>query len=175
MLSFITVALVLTPTTCLQDLIDGAVKTLLELKAKFKSATGKDWKPGVEVPAETKPVALQSAPQGSSVENILVSIAQQGDRVRDLKSAKADKNTLDTEVKALLALKAKYKEVSGQDWKPPAQQPSAKPAKETKMSVQAVTNTAAEPNKEAAELQDKITKQGEKVRELKSKSAPKVI
>ena len=45
-------------------------------------------------------------------------IIAQGNKVRDLKVAKADKAVIDCEVKDLLSLKTKYKSVTGQDWKP---------------------------------------------------------
>ena len=34
--------------------IDSAVATLLDLKAKYKAATGKDWKPGSHQPSKAK-------------------------------------------------------------------------------------------------------------------------
>ena len=45
-------------------------------------------------------------------------ITEQGNKVRDLKSKKADKAEIDAAVKTLLELKAKYKAETGQDWKP---------------------------------------------------------
>jgi hypothetical protein len=40
-------------------------------------------------------------------------ITAQGEKVRDLKTAKADKNDIDQAVKILLSLKAEYKEIAG--------------------------------------------------------------
>lgn len=63
-------------------------------------------------------------------------IAQQGNNVRDLKSQNADKVKIDAEVKILLELKAKYKEMYGKDWKPEgnagARSKPSKPAKDQK-------------------------------------------
>jgi bifunctional glutamyl/prolyl-tRNA synthetase len=44
----------------------------------------------------------------------------QGNKVRDLKTSKADKSAIDAEVKSLLSLKAEYKTITGTDWKPNA-------------------------------------------------------
>ena len=44
-----------------------------------------------------------------------------GEKVRALKGAKAEKAVVDAAVKELLALKAKYKQVTGVDLAPPAQ------------------------------------------------------
>ena len=41
-----------------------------------------------------------------------------GDLIRKLKSEKAEKATIDAEVKVLLVLKELYKEKAGKDWKP---------------------------------------------------------
>ena len=53
---------------------------LLSLKADFKSATGKDWKPGQGPPAAA-PTPAES--------DLINKIAEQGNTVRDLKSKKA--------------------------------------------------------------------------------------
>ncbi|NXG29411.1 SYEP ligase, partial [Dromaius novaehollandiae] len=45
-------------------------------------------------------------------------VAAQGDTVRDLKAKKAAKEDIDKAVKQLLALKAEYKEKTGQEYKP---------------------------------------------------------
>ena len=45
-------------------------------------------------------------------------IAAQGNKVRDLKSKKAEKAEIDAAVAALLDLKTKFKAATGQDWKP---------------------------------------------------------
>ena len=55
-------------------------------------------------------------------------IKAQGDKVRELKSAKADKTAVDDAVKTLLTLKSEYKAAAGKDWKPPAE-PKAAPKK----------------------------------------------
>jgi bifunctional glutamyl/prolyl-tRNA synthetase len=42
----------------------------------------------------------------------------QGEKVRDLKTAKASKEKVDKVVKDLLSLKAQFKQLTGQDYKP---------------------------------------------------------
>lgn len=47
-----------------------------------------------------------------------MAIKEQGDRVRELKTAKAEKSEVDAAVKRLLQLKADFRAESGSDWKP---------------------------------------------------------
>lgn len=82
---------------------------------------------------------------------------------------------IEAEVKILLSLKGEYKSVTGIDWKPPAagSNPSASqkaksPPSKMADAPAACTNPAAE------ELNNKITVQGNKVRELKANKAAKV-
>lgn len=79
------------------------------------------------------------AQPSSDATQLSAQIAQQGTVVRDLKTQKADKAKIDAELKTLLSLKATYKELTGQDWKPEggdaASAPRSrapKPAKEAK-------------------------------------------
>ena len=154
--------------------IDVAVKTLLDLKGKYKAATGQDWKPGQPAAALSSPApAVQAAecptpvlPSSGSFDcdkhNILLEkIALQGDKVRSIKAAKADKTTIESEVKALLALKAEFKSISGLDWKP-----------DLKPTAPALPTASSTPT-DASNLNIRITEQGEKVRKLKSDKADK--
>ena len=45
-------------------------------------------------------------------------IVSQGDKIREMKAAKADKASIKAEVDVLLALKAEYKGITGTEWKP---------------------------------------------------------
>lgn len=65
-----------------------------------------DWKPGSAPAAAVKPANNSSA--------LDTEITKQGDLVRSLKSAKAEKAKVDEAVKTLLDLKAKYKAATGQ-------------------------------------------------------------
>ena len=67
------------------------VKKLLALKAEFKQTTGQDWKPGVVQESSSAPPPSSSSSFSSSAVALNQSIGQQGDKVRDLKSKKADK------------------------------------------------------------------------------------
>lgn len=145
--------------------VDGAVKVLLDLKAQYKSATGKDWKPeATPAPAATAVPAKKEVPQASaSASDINEKIVKQGDVVRDLKSKKAAKAEVEAQVKVLLDLKSQYKASTGQDWKP-----GCVPPAESKTSVQAPSGGNSE-----VELLEKITAQGDKVRTLKTNKADK--
>lgn len=74
-----------------QDKVDPEIKTLLALKAEFKSASGKDWKPGMEIPS--KAPAPSPASSGGNMGELNNKIVAQGDVVRKLKSEKATKVT----------------------------------------------------------------------------------
>ena len=75
---------------CLQSEVEAAVKVLLSLKADYKTATGKDWKPGQAPPAaESAPAVASSASQSAT--DLNDQITKQGDLVRKLKAEKASK------------------------------------------------------------------------------------
>ena len=75
---------------CLQAEVEAAVKILLSLKADYKTATGKDWKPGQAPPAtESAPTVASSASQSAA--DLNDQITKQGDLVRKLKAEKASK------------------------------------------------------------------------------------
>lgn len=142
-----------------KSVIDAEVKILLALKAEYKEITGKDWKPTLAPPTATvKPSASVAASKESE---ILDKIAAQGEKVRVIKSQKAEKSVVDSEVKTLLALKAEYKEVTGKDWKPaPAASVSTMPAP-----------SGDDPKKVA--ITEKINEQGVVVRTLKTTGGSK--
>nr|CAH7725356.1 unnamed protein product [Callosobruchus chinensis] len=136
--------------------VDAEVKSLLSLKAQYKTLTGKEWKPGMAPSAPSS----QSAPSGGENE-LLVKISAQGDKVRDLKTKKADKAVVDAEVKTLLALKAEFKALTGKEWKP-----GMAPATTVEAPVVAAGG-------DENGLLIKIAEQGDKVRDLKAKKADK--
>ncbi|KAJ6638073.1 Bifunctional glutamate/proline--tRNA ligase [Pseudolycoriella hygida] len=139
--------------------IDAAVKVLLALKTEYKTISGKDWKPDTEpTPAPSKTATITTTGDANAIN---AKIVAQGEKVRILKSQKADKASIDTEVKSLLALKSEYKTATGQDWKPGC-------------VVPAVTETVIpKANNNSSELNDKIKSQGDLVRDLKTKKASK--
>uniref|UniRef100_A0A4W6G4H1 Bifunctional glutamate/proline--tRNA ligase n=1 Tax=Lates calcarifer TaxID=8187 RepID=A0A4W6G4H1_LATCA len=146
-----------------KDEIDGAVKQLLALKAEFKKLTGQEYKPGMAPPTATSP-APQPATNSSSSSDLYERVAQQGEVVRKLKSEKAPK--VSRSVKQLLALKAEYKQVTGQEYKP-----GAAPVQKTPAPAPAQNSTSPAPA--ATGLYEKVAEQGEVVRKLKAAKAPK--
>eukprot|EP00937_MAST-01D_sp_MAST-1D-sp2_P004645 g4645.t1 len=66
------------------------------------------------------PAAAAAGGDGGPGAAIEAEIGAVGAKIRDLKAAKGDKGAIDAAVKELLALKAKYKEVTGKDHGPPA-------------------------------------------------------
>ncbi|OWK50738.1 Bifunctional glutamate/proline--tRNA ligase [Lonchura striata] len=91
-------------------------------------------------------------------------VAAQGDVVRDLKAKKAAKEDIDKAVKQLLALKAEYKEKTGQDYKP-GNPPVSGTAQSSKLGTSGTLDSKA--------LYDKVAEQGEVVRKLKAEKASK--
>ncbi|XP_063387259.1 bifunctional glutamate/proline--tRNA ligase isoform X3 [Cydia fagiglandana] len=145
--------------------VDEAVKTLLDLKAKYKAATGQDWKPGA-APAPVK-TEVPSPGSGSEVATVLQRIATQGDKIRKLKVEKTEKSVIDTEVKNFLNLKEQYKSITGTAWTPNAAPPAASPAPKTEASA------TMNGDEKAASLAAEVAKQGDVVRDLKTKKADK--
>lgn len=151
--------------------VDIAVKDLLSLKADFKSATGKDWKPDMApTPPSTNTNQVQSSPGNNDENQMLSNIAAQGDVVRQLKGAKAAKDLVDAAVKKLLELKAEFKTVTGKEWKP-GMVPT--PTSPEVSNTSLVVNTSMSDQPQNNDLVDKVNAQGEVVRSLKSAKAPK--
>lgn len=136
--------------------IDSAVKILLGLKNEFKAASGQDWKPNTSTLAAVKTEVVRDSA------SIQEKIVLQGEQVRNLKAQKADKGDIDVAVKLLLSLKNDFKIVTGQEWKP-----NANPSSEA-LKLSNVMN----PN--ASDLNEKISLQGEQVRNLKAFKANKL-
>lgn len=81
---------------------------------------------------------------------------------------------VDAAVKQLLALKAEYKQVTGQDYKPGVPPAGASPSTPAQP---AATNLAVSgsPDSSPKSIHDRVTQQGELVRKLKTDKAPKVF
>ncbi|KAK3924680.1 Bifunctional glutamate/proline--tRNA ligase [Frankliniella fusca] len=142
-----------------KSVVDQEVKTLLALKSEFKSVTGEDWKPDLK---PTASVSTPSAPVNSNTAELNASIVQQGDKVRQLKAEKASKEVIDAEVKVLLSLKSNFKNLTGSDWKPGVV-----------TIAPPVTQPTAMADNKVESLVSKVNEQGEKVRQLKSAGAGK--
>jgi len=93
--------------------IDEAVKKLLALKTEYKTATGQDWKPGA-APVKAASPPASGIGDKELVANLEKQISEQGDKVRQLKTNKAEKADIDVEVALLLDLKKKLSLASGQ-------------------------------------------------------------
>uniref|UniRef100_A0A8C7K7H3 Bifunctional glutamate/proline--tRNA ligase n=1 Tax=Oncorhynchus kisutch TaxID=8019 RepID=A0A8C7K7H3_ONCKI len=158
-----------------KEKVDKVVKELLSLKAQFKQLTGQDYKPGMAPPST-------QAPTVTSGSGVYEHVTQQGDLVRKLKTEKAPKvrptgrndklpicdgnmssDQMDAAIKHLLSLKAEYKQVTGQDYKP-GMALATSPA-----PVQA----SPAPISSVKALFSQVSHQGELVRKLKSEKAPK--
>uniref|UniRef100_A0A3B4Y8U5 Bifunctional glutamate/proline--tRNA ligase n=1 Tax=Seriola lalandi dorsalis TaxID=1841481 RepID=A0A3B4Y8U5_SERLL len=110
--------------------------------------------------------SIQISTPATAATGLYEKVAEQGEVVRKLKVAKAPKDQVDAAVKQLLALKAEYKQKTGQDYKPGVQAPAA-PAPAA--SAQTQSNSSPQ----AQELFSQVAQQGELVRKLKSEKAPK--
>eukprot|EP01065_Artemidia_motanka_P000269 TRINITY_DN1010_c0_g1_i2.p1 TRINITY_DN1010_c0_g1~~TRINITY_DN1010_c0_g1_i2.p1 ORF type:complete len:941 (+),score=447.67 TRINITY_DN1010_c0_g1_i2:43-2823(+) len=93
----------------------------------------------------------------ATMSDLAAQVAEQGDRVRELKAKKADKSAIAAEVDKLLKLKA---ELAKQD--PAAAAAPAPAAKKAKKAAPPTTDLAAQ-----------VAEQGDRVRELKAKKADK--
>lgn len=93
-------------------------------------------------------------------------IIAQGDKVRRLKTEKADKATIDAEVKVLLALKAEYKTSTGEDWKPDV---IPKAPKTEKNDTAGLSKEIAQQQNKIAELQKQMDEELKKLQKLEAK------
>ena len=119
----------------------------------------------VEAKKQTKDSATKAAAVpagGANSAQLSADISAQGDKVRALKEKKADKAVIGEAVKVLLDLKAKYKAVTGNDWKP-----------EAKPSQTKTASAAGGSGGDAADLNAKVAAQGDLVRKLKGDKAAK--
>ncbi|XP_058813875.1 bifunctional glutamate/proline--tRNA ligase [Topomyia yanbarensis] len=103
--------------------IEAEIKVLLQLKADYKSLTGKDWKPipvavapTVKVDKENMSPINNGSTPASENNNLIAKVNAQGETVRNLKSSGASKQQIDSAVQVLLNLKAEYKKLTGTDF-----------------------------------------------------------
>uniref|UniRef100_A0A8B9G2B3 Bifunctional glutamate/proline--tRNA ligase n=1 Tax=Amazona collaria TaxID=241587 RepID=A0A8B9G2B3_9PSIT len=136
-------------------------------KEKTKAETAKKEAGSAAKRKSTPPVGDTSAPTCTVSEGHLAiynRVSAQGDVVRDLKAKKAAKEDIDKAVKQLLALKAEYKEKTGQEYKP-GNPPVSVTEQSSKLESSGTVDSKA--------LYDKVAEQGEVVRKLKAEKAPK--
>ncbi|XP_065535928.1 bifunctional glutamate/proline--tRNA ligase isoform X4 [Lathamus discolor] len=136
-------------------------------KEKTKAETAKKEASSAAKRKSAPPVGDTSAPTCTVSESHLAiynRVSAQGDVVRDLKAKKAAKEDIDKAVKQLLALKAEYKEKTGQEYKP-GNPPVSVTEPSSKLESSGTMDSKA--------LYDKVAEQGEVVRKLKAEKAPK--
>uniref|UniRef100_A0A8C1FZ43 Bifunctional glutamate/proline--tRNA ligase n=1 Tax=Cyprinus carpio TaxID=7962 RepID=A0A8C1FZ43_CYPCA len=154
-----------------KEQVDAAVKQLLALKAEFKQLTGQDYKPGMAPPTASPP---KSAPSSdSSPAAIYGHVSEQGELVRKLKAEKAPKDQIDAAVKHLLALKAEYKQVTGQEYKPGAPPAGASPSAPAQPAAATTPAVSDSSDSSPKAIYDRVSQQGDLVRKLKTEKAPK--
>uniref|UniRef100_A0A673K0G6 proline--tRNA ligase n=1 Tax=Sinocyclocheilus rhinocerous TaxID=307959 RepID=A0A673K0G6_9TELE len=151
-----------------KEQVDAAVKQLLALKSEFKQQTGQEYKPGMApppsapAPKSSAPTPAAGSPSPASTGCPFTRVSEQGEVVRRLKAEKAPKEQVDAAVKQLLALKAEFKQLTGQDYKPGMAPPTASP-----------TKSAPSSDSSPAAIYGRVSDQGELVRKLKAEKAPK--
>ncbi|XP_064302348.1 bifunctional glutamate/proline--tRNA ligase isoform X3 [Phalacrocorax carbo] len=148
--------------------IDKAVKQLLALKAEYKEKTGQEYKPGNPPVSVTEHSSKLETSSTLDSKALYDKVAEQGEAVRKLKAEKAPKDEIDEAVKLLLALKADYKEKTGQDYRP-----GHPPVAEAALPQTSNTVLSGPDTPEAKALFSKVALQGDEVRKLKSEKAEK--
>lgn len=135
-------------------------KAATPMSAKELSQSAKGKKAEKSPQEEVKAIVSSGAPK--KAEDVNAEIKQQGDKIRQLKADKADKNVVMSEVAVLKELKESFKANTGVEWKPDidmGQFASAAPA----------TTSAGG----ASVIHSKIVDQGNAVRDLKASKADK--
>merc|ERR1712168_881488 len=102
-------------------------------------------------------------------------ITTQGNKIRNLKSAKAEKAAVLVEVEELKRLKAQYKEATGREYAPPAAVTNSNQNNNNKATV-TMAPTPTTPNiqsPEAERVTQLIVLQGDKIRQLKADKVTK--
>uniref|UniRef100_A0AAY4AGB6 Bifunctional glutamate/proline--tRNA ligase n=1 Tax=Denticeps clupeoides TaxID=299321 RepID=A0AAY4AGB6_9TELE len=140
---------------------DGHTKEMPTSGSKDKNKTQTPTEPGVKTQA--KPASSPTTSPSPSVNrnDIFSKVAAQGEAVRQLKSDKAPKEQVDSAVKQLLTLKAEFKQLTGQDYKPGMAPPTSVPAQKP-----------SAPDSGSCPY-TRVAQQGEVVRKLKAEKASK--
>ncbi|KAK7086374.1 hypothetical protein SK128_012176 [Halocaridina rubra] len=129
-------------------------------KEKAKSAQGKKAEKSPQ--EESKPVPLTT----NVGQDLLNKIKVQGDKIRQLKSEKADKNIIMAEVDLLKQMKKDFQDATGLEWKPDITLPS---------SSSSGSPPVASAGGDAENIHAKIISQGDMVRELKGNKSNKEV
>uniref|UniRef100_A0A8D0GQY5 Glutamyl-prolyl-tRNA synthetase 1 n=1 Tax=Sphenodon punctatus TaxID=8508 RepID=A0A8D0GQY5_SPHPU len=138
-------------------------------KEKTKAETAKRETSSASKGNAAPPIADNSSALSAASKDSLTcynSVSAQGEMVRDLKAKKATKEEIDVALKQLLALKAEFKEKTGQEYKPG--NPPAVGAVQDQFFKSETPNPLS-----TKALYDKVAEQGEVVRKLKAAKASK--
>lgn len=154
-----------------KNVVMAEVEALKKLKKEFQDVTGIEWKPDVVLPSSA-PESSASA-GGQSADGVHALIKEQGDKVREMKANKADKESIKQAVDTLLELKKQFKMVTNVDWKPDIDISQFATKSAAAHSAAPVPTPAGDRGNQALELHNKIKTQGEKVRTLKASKADK--
>lgn len=82
---------------------------------------------------------------------------------------------IDAAVKQLLALKAEYKQVTGQEYKPGAPPAGASPSAPAQPAAATTPAVSDSSDSSPKAIYDRVSQQGDLVRKLKTEKAPKVL
>uniref|UniRef100_A0A8C2HAW3 Bifunctional glutamate/proline--tRNA ligase n=1 Tax=Cyprinus carpio TaxID=7962 RepID=A0A8C2HAW3_CYPCA len=162
-----------------KEQVDAAVKQLLALKSEFKQLTGQEYKPGMApptsapAPKSSTPTPAAGRPSPVSTGCPFTRVSEQGEVVRKLKAEKAPKDQIDAAVKQLLALKAEYKQVTGQEYKPGAPPAGASPSAPAQPAAATTPAVSDSSDSSPKAIYDRVSQQGDLVRKLKTEKAPK--
>ncbi|KAJ8307320.1 hypothetical protein KUTeg_015404 [Tegillarca granosa] len=165
---------------CLLSVLLQPFMPVTKLKKKFHG------KPA-PVPAKggsknAKETALNGPVSAEAVAKLTEEVAKQGNVVRELKAKKAEKSLIDAEVAKLLDLKKKLAAAEGKDpnadsgssKKKVKKSEAAKPSSGVSKPV-AETGGAQDSQEEIDRLTNEVTKQGNKVRDLKTNKSEKSV
>uniref|UniRef100_A0A4X2KTG4 Bifunctional glutamate/proline--tRNA ligase n=1 Tax=Vombatus ursinus TaxID=29139 RepID=A0A4X2KTG4_VOMUR len=143
---------------------DGHTKEMPTSGSKEKTKAGTTKSEVTTLKEKPAPPVHQDLEAPENVLALYNRVSAQGDVVRELKAKKASKEDVDVAVKQLLALKAEYKEQTGQEYKPG--NPPTAVQKDSSMSKNSFTL-------DNRSLYDQVAAQGEVVRQLKAEKASK--
>ncbi|KAA0190299.1 hypothetical protein HAZT_HAZT002289 [Hyalella azteca] len=135
-----------------------AIKKVPAVSAKEVAQSAKGKKAEKSPQDEAKPIVSSG---GHEIQEIHLKIKEQGDKIRQLKADKADKNVVMSEVAVLKELKSSFSAKSGVEWTP-----------DIDISKFEVSAPGGGKN-DALELYQKIVDQGNAVRNLKASKADK--
>ena len=171
-----------------KNVVMSEVAILKELKTNFKTVTGVEWTPNIDMGQFSSTAVsgtTESAPLQPSNDALAIhqKIIDQGNVVRNLKTQKADKAAVTAAVNDLLSLKKDFKDATSIDWAPnidtnqfcrSSATQNISPVITAPVSTSAVKSTSTAPaDVSAISIHGKIVEQGNTVRNLKSSKASK--